>query len=59
MTALPSPESQEMVGGGVPDAEQSTVTPVSLANSTLAGGSFTKNGPMYDVNPATQRTFGL
>jgi hypothetical protein len=48
-TGLPSPDSQLMLGGGLPPAEQSTRAPVLLAKSTRAGGSFRKDGPKKDA----------
>jgi hypothetical protein len=48
-TGFPSPDSQLMLGGGLPPAEQSMRAPVSLAKSTRDGGSFRKDGPTKEA----------
>lgn len=51
----PSPDSQSMAGGGLPEAEQSSHPPVELLNSNLDGGSIRKLGPLIcPKSPATR-----
>lgn len=52
---LPSTDSQSRAGGGLPEAEQSSQPPLELLNSSRAGGSIRKLGPlMWLKSPATR-----
>lgn len=53
-TGSPSLLNQLTDGGGVPEARQSTSAPVSLEKSTCDGGSLTKNGPTYALDPVNK-----